>query len=277
MSELIWVDGSGNQIFWEAGDGHEIFWSDQQQFPFTPSNFPPGSLTTLQKIIKSYLYVQYNDDDDLLAFVESYNALAQDYLDFVNQLSLPIYTSPSVSGSLLDWVAAGIYGVGRPSLPSGLTTQVGAFNTYAFNTIPLNGLTRAAVAQYYVTDDDTFRRILTWSLFTGDGKVFDVRWLKRRVMRFLFGVNGVNFNVDQTYRVSVVFGGGNQVTVRVLANQRTLTQAAFNTSPFNTVAFGAINSINVVFPSIPEAPILKAAIEAGALPTPFQYDIRIEV
>jgi hypothetical protein len=276
MSEIIWVDDSGNEIFWEATDGHGIFWSEQQQFPFTPSNFPPGSLTTLQKIIKAYLYVQYNDDDDLQGFVEAYNTLAQSYLEFANQLSLPIYTSPSVSGSLLDWVAAGLYGITRPSLPSGLTTQVGAFNTYAFNTIPINGLTAASVAQYYVTDDDTFRRIMTWSLFTGDGRVFDVRWLKRRVMRFLFGVNGVNFNVDQTYRVSVVFGGGNQVTVRVLKNQRTITQGPFNTYAFNTLPIGGINSSNVVFPSIPEAPILKAAIEAGALPVPFQYSVSIE-
>lgn len=32
----------------------------------------------LEDIIKSYLYTQYNDDDDLQAFVSAYNSMAQE-------------------------------------------------------------------------------------------------------------------------------------------------------------------------------------------------------
>ncbi len=36
----------------------------------------------LQQVVPSYIYDQYSDDDDLLAFAESFNAIAQGYLDW---------------------------------------------------------------------------------------------------------------------------------------------------------------------------------------------------
>ena len=39
-----------------------------------------------------------------------------------------------------------------------------------------------------VADDDTYRRCLTWHYQKGDGKYFNIRWLKRRVMRFERGL-----------------------------------------------------------------------------------------
>ena len=38
----------------------------------------------LAKAIPSYLYVQYNDDDDLQAFVQAYNELAQEIITWLN-------------------------------------------------------------------------------------------------------------------------------------------------------------------------------------------------
>src|SRR5579859_3473841 len=98
-----------------------------------------ANTSTLQEVIPSYLYVEYNDDEDLQAFVTAFNAIAQQYVDFFNQINLPIYTSSSISGALLDWVAQGIYGMTRPSLPgAGSTLIYGPFNTYAFNKLAFN-------------------------------------------------------------------------------------------------------------------------------------------
>ncbi|HAF4711160.1 TPA: hypothetical protein G8O14_005187, partial [Salmonella enterica] len=50
---------------------------------------------------------QYNDDPDIVAFFDAYNKLAQEYLDYFNNLNLPCWTSPAITGELLDWIAAG--------------------------------------------------------------------------------------------------------------------------------------------------------------------------
>jgi hypothetical protein len=64
-------------------------------------------------------------------------------------------------------------------------------------------------------------------------------------MRFLYGVNGVNFNVDNTDQISVTFTGP--------------------------------ATVDVVLPSIPVSTTLKAAMDAGVLELPFQntFDVSI--
>lgn len=233
---------------------------------------------TLTRTIPSYAYWQYSDDDDIQAFVAAFNEMAQEYVDWFNEIQLPVYTNAGLSGALLDWVIEGIYGLTRPSLPLGHSLQIGALNTYAFNTIAFNdGNLETAGASpgdpnYYAASDDTFRRILTWHFFKGDGKVFDIRWLKRRVMRFLYGTNGVNFNVDQTYQISVTFGVGNQVNIRIITQIRTFTRtAAFNRFGFNTTPFNGFQTTSVQLPPVPNAAILASAIQSGVLELPFQF------
>lgn len=203
-----------------------------------PGTFPPTSPTTVTKTIPSYLYQQYADDDDLQAFVAAYNTLAQEYVDWFVDVGLPIYTG--LSGGLLDWVGTNLYGMPRPSLPTSTGRPVGPFNTFGMNqgAIPFNYYDVVGATPFFATDDDTYKRILTWLFFKGDGKVFTIPWLKRRVMRYLNGINGVNYNVDQTYPVSVSFGSGNTVNIDV----------------------GIYN------------PTLQEAIESGILELPFQYD-----
>jgi hypothetical protein len=170
----------------------------------------------IKKIIPSYLYQEYNDDADLQALVDAWNAIAQEYLDWFNAVGLPIYTGQNslVEGDLLDWVAGGLYGFVRPVLPFGVTSTDGLFNSLFFDEIPFNE-SNVSSASSFVTNDDTFRRVITWHFFKGDGHQFTIRWLKRRIARFLFGANGVNFNVDQTYDVSVTFGIGDQVIIEI--------------------------------------------------------------
>lgn len=186
----------------------------------------------------SYLYQQYNDDEDLQAFVDAFNEIAQAYVDWFNALNLPNYTADPVSGALLDWVALGLYGIARPSLPAGRSHAEGPFNSFEINGVPFNYYADLGGSQFYATSDDTFRRIITWLFFKGDGKVFNVRWLKRRIARFLAGVNGVDFGVADTYGISVTFDPGNQVSIHV----------------------------------DDYAPILKEAIDAGVLELPFQFN-----
>jgi hypothetical protein len=264
-----------------------------------PTNFlpnPPGTFpltdaegnyitTTLTAIIKSYLYQQYSDDTDLQAFVDAYNSLTQQYGDWFAQTILADYTSPLIQGQLLDWVAAGLYGLRRPLLPLGHGRTVGPLNTWPLNTIPLNVLKKLDSGQFYDTTDDIFKRILTWHLYKDDGKVFDIRWLKRRVERFLAYPNGTNglpevpFQPCPTYDVSVTFGANNEVDINLQASRRRLTGGALlNTRALNTFYLNEFHTETVQsVPVSPLAPIFKAAMDAGVLEVPFQFKFIVNV
>jgi len=202
---------------------------------------PEQPPTTTQNVIPSYLYVQYNDDESLQAFVEAQNEQAQAYLDWFNQtgILLAVYTSGAISGTLLDWVAAGVYGMLRPGLPTFGQPARGPFNTFTFNSLPFNGFVPAQGQTFYETSDDIFKRVLTWAFYKGDGRVFNVRWLKRRIARFLNGINGSDYTIDQTYFISVTFTG--------------------------------LYAVTITLPNSAEAVIFKAAVEGGALELPFQF------
>jgi len=197
----------------------------------------------LTKTIPSYLYQQYADDDDLQAFVASYNTLTQEYVDTFNNLGLPIYTG--LSGDLLDWVGAGIYGYPRPVIPGAGAASIGPLNTYGPDYfVPLNSQ-ETTPAVVFTTTDDLYKRLLTWHFYKGDGKVFNIEWLKRRIMRFLLGENGTAPAITNTFNVSVVFS-----------------------APY---------TVDVQIPTYNYADYLAAAIQSGAAETPFQYSFNITV
>lgn len=147
---------------------------------------------TLQDVIPSYAFQEYADDADIKAFITAYNRLAQGYVDWFNQIDLPIYTNPLIAGALLDWVGNGLYGVQRPTLQSGSSFTIGPYNTYAYNTLALNTSQTTIVSSSFVANDDIYKRVLTWQHYKGDGFQFNITWLKRRIMRFLLGVNGTD-------------------------------------------------------------------------------------
>lgn len=210
--------------------------------------WPPPGPTTLQKTINAYLYVEYNDDETLQAFFAAYNEFTQTYVDYFNAYSLSIYSAGNISGPLLDLVALGLYGRIRPGLPIPGSPEIGPYNTYGYNfPLPYNGAIPAVGQGYYQTTDDIFRRILTWALYKGDGRQFSITWLKRRILRFLYGLNGTDptcvsnapqIYIDNTYSISVLPTGPYQYTI-------TLT-------------------------STPISIIFKTAVDAGILELPFQ-------
>jgi hypothetical protein len=149
----------------------------------------------LQAVIPSYLYAEYSGDDDLQAFINSQNSLAQGYLDWFNNTPLGVYTASSINGPLLDWIANGIYGIPRPVLSTQSSLRIAGYNSAPYNTVNYNSL------QYYVSgsaspaSNDIYKRVMTWNLYKGDGQVFCMQWLKNRIARFVNGANGSDYPV----------------------------------------------------------------------------------
>jgi hypothetical protein len=176
--------------------------------------FPPHDVTGLTTVIPSYLYQEYTDDDDLQGFVESQNEMQQNYVDTFNALNLPIYTGPIVTGALLDWVGRGLYGIGRPVIGPEIQSTFGPLNTYGCNwlvpmwdtfTASMNVVFGLNIFEHYdfenliLTNDDVYRRVISWHFFKQDSKYFSIEFLKRRVWRFLYGVDGKHWDfIDPT-------------------------------------------------------------------------------
>lgn len=173
----------------------------------------PNTPSVRTEIVPSYLYFQYALDEDLQALVTSYNENAQLVLDWFQWLIPPYY--PPVSGTFildgkeynyLDWVIEGIYGYKRP-------------NVSAIELVPIKGPTAShmiaelAIAEfvgqsednYVYCPDDIYKRCLTWNLYKADGFTFSTTWLKRRIYRFLYGVDGTDVQIGYTPKVSVDF------------------------------------------------------------------------
>jgi hypothetical protein len=181
---------------------------------------------------------------------------------------------------LLDWVGQGLYGLARPVLPSNANLFKGPWNTFLWGSrIAWGELLRIGPATYYATNDDIYRRVLTWHFWKGDGKYFDIRWLKRRVMRFLTGTNGTAGNTDTTYQVSIQFGVGNQATI-ILYNGRRLVTGGSMYNRFlwgSRTPWGSLRTTHVQYAPLTYAMIFQAAVNAGILELPFQFQWSVEI
>lgn len=237
-----------------------------------PGAWPPASSPAVQAIIPSYIYVQYNDDDDVQAFARAYNALAQSIIARFTGTPFPIYTDPAISGPMLDWIGAGLYGLPRPALASGVNRNLGPYNTAPYNVIAYNGRKIIGPQNVVATTDDIYKRILTWNFSRIDGYYFSVPWLKRRIMRFLLGVNGTQPPVPSTAQVSVTFGVNNQVNVRLISIKRDVTAGPYNTQAYNVATYNSTKATIVNYPALPNAAIFIEAAQSGALQLPFEWD-----
>lgn len=229
----------------------------------------------INKTILSYLYWQYNDDENIQSFVNAYNIMSQEYIDFFNAINLPIYTQDQISGNLLDWVAEGLYGLKRVTIGLFFINQfIGSINSYAINTYPTNGFSGST---NYTLTDDVFKRVITWNFYKGDGTVFNVIWLKRRIERFLFGENGTDYS-NPTYRISVSFSSHTHVVIGVIntivipIKGGIINFFSINTVPINTLTF----TIQHLHP-IALASMLEIAINSGLLQTPFQFTFSVNI
>jgi len=164
----------------------------------------------LQTIIPSYPYQEYADDENVVAFFTALNTIAQTYLDWFNGTSLAVYTSPSISGPLLDWVGNGIYGIARPVFSSEMTIYIAGLNAMALNVAALNGNEFFQSGTATIATDDYYKRVLTWWLYAGNGgnregvgRYFNNEVLRLKVARFLYGVNGTDVTLTQAQTVQI--------------------------------------------------------------------------
>ena len=243
--------------------------------PYTGA-FPPSGPTTKTTTIPSYLYQEYQDDDDLQALVDAHNQVTQAFVDSLNALNLPDYTQQS--GALLDWIGRGLYGLERPTLFSGRSNDYGPLNTTPINTLPpLDGLLHTTTyTDVAVTSDDVYKRILTWHIFKGDGRQTATEWLKRRVLRFLFGTSGTDWEGADP-RVSVITSPIEQLTVTIVSGVATLNGGPLNTVPLNTTPFNAADFSVVTNPVPALSAILVEAINSGALEMPEQFAVTARI
>ena len=180
-------------------------------------------VTPLQQTIPSYLYLEYSADENLQAFVDAYNSYAQGYLDWFNETPLGIYTSPTITGPLLDWIGNGIYGIARPVLSNQSSSVTAGYNSIPYNTlIPYDELYFSSSGGSALASDDIYKRRMTWDLYHGDGQMFSIGWLKNRVTRFLNGANGEDCDVLSS-----------PTSITVSGNTFTIT--AFETSVFDAL------------------------------------------
>lgn len=161
----------------------------------------------LQQVIPSYLYQEYADDDNLQAFVNSFNSLAQGYLDWFNYAPLAVYTAAGINDALLDWTATGIYGIPRPVLSNVSNQTQAGFGEIHFGQLAYGTLDYITTGSSNLASDDLYKRVLTWNLYKGDGQHFCMQWLKNRIARFLQGANGSDTDVLQ-YQPSISVANG---------------------------------------------------------------------
>lgn len=231
----------------------------------------------LEDIIKSYLYTQYNDDDDLQAFVTAYNEMAQQTYEWMRQANLPVFVGGYNAGDQLKWIARGIYGVKPPVMVSGKRSAYGPFNSMLFNQLPFNGRKVVNQSDQVVVSDDLFKRIMTWNFYKGDGFYFTIPWLKRRVMRFLTGIDGVDVVNDQRWSISVLFSDSG-ASISIIKGFRKLTDSSiFNTSSFNARAFNQKSSILIKSNDYEYADLFKQAFDSGLLHMPFYQPVTVTI
>jgi hypothetical protein len=169
----------------------------------------------LMKITPSYPYKQlYSNDPLIVPFFNTYNIAAQYYLDWYNQNPIAIYTSPKVSGLLLNFVARGLYGLMRPTI-SNITTTYGAaeMNSIEMNSQAMNGNSVTQDGTTEIVDDDIFKRMMTWHLYLGDGRQATMPWLRKRIARFIYGLNGADITNDFLQYVNLSFPSTNNIEI----------------------------------------------------------------
>lgn len=231
----------------------------------------------LDDVIKSYLYTQYNDDENLQAFFSAYNEMAQNIYDWMKDANLPVFVGGYHVGDQLRWIARGIYGVKPPILISGKQQIFGPYNALTFNQLPFNGRRVINQSEQVVASDDIFKRIMTWNFYKGDGFSFTIPWLKRRIMRFIVGADGVDVTNDQHWSISVLFSGDG-ASISIVKGYRKLTNSAmFNAQAFNSRAFNQDSSVLSKENEYEFASLFKQAFDSGLLHMPFYQSVSVTI
>lgn len=224
----------------------------------------------LQDVVPAYVYGQFADDPDIQAFFAGLNTTAQGYVDWFNNTPLSVYTSDAISGPLLDWIGQGIYGISRPALSSLSSRSYDSYNSIAYNTLPYNSRRHVSLGTAEMATDDLYKRTLTWYTYLGDGRQMSIQWLRRRVARFIFGVNGTDVTADKFWQISIV-----QPSVAF--------SASYGQPPYNTQAYNsrknrkipAAHALQIILPPGQISQQFQILMNAGYLALPFQVKFTV--
>ena len=223
----------------------------------SPNNTPIASAPL------AYPYVQYNDDPNTNAFFTAYNQLAAGYLQWFQQNCLGIYINKS--GALLDWIGANLYGIPRPTIGTLSTSIRGAMGTAYMGKFTMGMLSVQQSGTASQLNDDIYKRLLTAYLFLGDGKQMSIPWMRRRIARFLFGVNGSDATVEDQQQVSITRPHLPPVGAMGSATMGIGAMGLFNTDTGLTKRTYAIT-----IPSSAAAMAMQQIFNAGISILPFQ-------
>lgn len=195
---------NGGKIELESGDGFLLL-------DYVVKSVTIGStITSETKTIPSYLYFQYINDENLPSLINAYNTMTQANIDWFNNLNLPIYTL--LSGNLLDWVGAGLYGLPRPVfssdniiIRSGPTDTIAITGSSDVDTLATAQLGATSTSTTTYIPDGIYKNILTWFFYKNDTRTFSIPWLKRRIARFLYSPDGSIPDFAYTQSIGIVF------------------------------------------------------------------------
>jgi len=243
-----------------------------EQFP------DPITVTgSLKKVIPAYLYQQYFDDADLTSFFYALNAKMQGYVDWFNSTPLGVYTSNSICGPLLDWVGMGVYGIPRPATSNFKSWINGAYNsnnTYNRD-IPYLGVREDTSGSSQIVSDDVYKRVLTWYQYAGDGRQASIMWLRRRVARFIYGVNGTDVSTDTLATISIYPSVSSPVGA--------MASAVYDEGPPYNGVDGSYKATQLKHSwtiSVPDTNIsatFQALVSGGVLALPFQVSFSVVI
>lgn len=195
----------------------------------------------VDKILPAYPFIQYRDDENIVAFFDAYNELAQEYLTVFNKLNLGFWPSEIINAEFLDWIALGIYGVKRERIieidyppPQKIEEDpiqadefktAGVYDSIEYNVIAYNEFKEKATLTTEYMSDDFFRRILLWNFFKDDRFQFSIPWLKNRIARFFKAKRSDPFNTEDCYNLSYYSVQVNKGTFTITIDKQAYTDS----------------------------------------------------
>jgi hypothetical protein len=229
----------------------------------------------LQNVVPAYPYVEYSDDPNVVAFFTAYNILAGGYLAWFNSTPLGVYTSASVSGPLLDWVMNGIYGISRPVFSSLARRFVAGINSMPINTAAINTGKLYQSGSAVEATDDYYKRVATWWLYLGDGRYFNITTLRKKVARFIYGVNGTDITLSQAQSISITLSGYGSYARRAGINSAPINAAAINGWYIRKPS--SSGQLVITVPAGASSQYFQQAFQQGLLNFPFMLNASVLV
>jgi len=141
-----------------------------------------------------YAYTPHNINRNFKAFIDALNSTITAIIDTIKTINACYLLDKT--GDALDFYAAGVYGIYRPTIALGaIGEHGGGFGQRSFLTRFLSYDSGSGLAPTKTLNDDEFKRLIVWYLYSDDTKQFSIAWLKSRIARFL-GVERKEININ---------------------------------------------------------------------------------